>query len=216
MFHLTYKKQGIQRDENGIVIFTNHKKETMKTNFIFVLALIISGVASAQKYGAATQGEITKEWNSTVFSSEKSFAENIKLTPNFSILSKALGDEALLKALENEEMVTIFAITDSGFSILAETTRDSIIGNPRIISSIIKLYTIPGRVDNHSLKRALSTKETVHFATLNGETLSIKEVNGNVVLFDSKNNTATIIASDFYHKNGFFHIVDGVIFPAGE
>ncbi len=188
----------------------------MKTNIIFILALIISGVATAQKYGAATQGEITKEWNGTVFSSEKSFLDNLKLTPSFSILSKALENEALLKALENEEMVTIFAITDSGFSNLPKTTRDSIMGNPKIISSIVKLYAIPGRVDNHSLKKSLLTNGAAYFATLNGEKLGIKEVNGNIVLFDSKNNTATIIASDFYHKNGFFHIVDGIIFPAGE
>lgn len=188
----------------------------MKRNFILILAFIVCGTALAQKYGPSTQGKITKEWNGTVFSSEKSFVENIKEVPDFSMLSKALENEALLKALENEEMVTIFAITDSGFSSLPESTRDSIFGNPTIISSIVKLCAIPGRVDNHSLKKALSNKETAYFATVNGGKLGIKEVNGNIVLFDSKNNTATITASDFYHKNGFFHIVDGVIFPDGK
>jgi hypothetical protein len=39
-------------------------------------------------------------------------------------------------------------------------------------------------------------------------------LNGQVVLFDSEKNIATITASNFYHKNGFFHIIDELVYPS--
>jgi uncharacterized surface protein with fasciclin (FAS1) repeats len=36
------------------------------------------------------------------------------------------------------------------------------------------------------------------------------------MLIDEHKNIARVIAPDYYHKNGFFHIIDGLIFPPSE
>jgi hypothetical protein len=55
-----------------------------------------------------------------------------------------------------------------------------------------------------------------YFTTLSGETIGVKMLDGRVVLFDSEKNIATITASNFYHKNGFFHIINGLLYPSAE
>lgn len=64
------------------------------------------------------------------------------------------------------------------------------------------------------LKGAIKkNKGIAYFATLEGQKLGLKEENGQIVLFDSENNIGVISAYDFYHENGFFHIISGIVYP---
>jgi uncharacterized surface protein with fasciclin (FAS1) repeats len=91
------------------------------------------------------------------------------------------------------------------------------LGNSKIINSVVKYLAVPGRVDSNTLKSEIAKKGgIIYLKTLEGESLGVRETNGELQLVDSENRTATIIAQDFYHKNGFFHIIDGLIFPASE
>lgn len=181
---------------------------------LLLVAILLASSVSAQKYLTKENPHISTNWNENTFSSEKSFVENIKEAPQFSILAQVLKDDALRNALENEEMVTIFATTDEGFNKLPKKMRDSVLGNPKLLAAVIKFQAVPGRLDSYALMDAVKKNDgTAQLSTLEGEKLSIKELNGNLVLFDASNHSATIIASDFYHKNGFFHIIDGLVFP---
>ncbi len=191
----------------------------MRFNNIFIFLFIIgfSTPAFAQKYISSENVEITKEWNGNNFTSTQTFSENIAEAPQFAILSKILKDSKLQSSLEAKEMITIFAITDDAFLQLPKKSRDSIIGNTALMTAMVKYLTIPGRVDSNSLKDEIKKNNgKTYVRTLNGEALGIQENNGKLQLVDSENRTATIVASDFYHKNGFFHIVSGLVFPAVE
>jgi len=185
-----------------------------KYKILFFIALI--GItATAQKYTNTENTTVTKEWNGATFSSTKSFAENISESSDLSLMRKALENETILKALEKEEMITVFAITNKGFSKLQEK-KDSIFDSSqeRLLTAIVKYHVIPGRVDSHSMKKSIERNGgKAYYATLQGENLGIKEENGQLLLVDAQGNTSVISATDFYHKNGFFHIVDGIVFP---
>lgn len=188
-----------------------------KNKFLFIIIAFIGIEASAQKYLSVDNSEISKEWKGSNFTSTKTFADNINEAPQFTILKAILKSDALRQALAKEEMVTIFAITDTAFLELPEKSRDSILGNTKLTNSMVKYVSVPGRVDSYSLKAAIKKNNgQIFLATLNGQEIGVREVDGQLQLIDSEKRTARIIASDFNHKNGFFHIVEGLVFPSME
>ena len=192
----------------------------MKTinHWLLFFALLINTIGFAQKYTKTDTSELSKKWNETTFYASKSFAENITEVPSFSILKKNLELGSSTKEIEDQEMVTIFAMTNNAYEKLLGV-KDSIFDIAPVANriAIIKYHVIPGRVDEHSIKRAIQHKEGIaYFATLQGVKLGIKEENSQLFLVDSFGNTSVISATDFYHKNGFFHIVEGFTLPALE
>lgn len=188
-------------------------------NYVLVFLLLSSCLITAQKYSNTSQDEVTKEWNGNTFSSKKSFFENIEGIQNLSFLIEALQNEDFRNKLESEEMITIFAPLDQSFLKLPKKTSDSIVNysNGDLLKSIVKYHIVPGRIDYHSLLKSIKVNNGIaYFSTIEGEKLGIKEINGELLLFDSKNNTSIIKAYDFYHKNGLFHFVEGIVFPVSE
>ncbi|MFK5983228.1 MAG: fasciclin domain-containing protein [Flavobacteriaceae bacterium] len=182
---------------------------------ILILTILVGTTGIAQKYINKENTNVVKEWKGISFSSTKTIFENIENSADFSMLKTALKNKEILDALKSEEMVTVFAITNNGFEKYKEK-QDSIFSssNAENLKAILKYHFIPGRVDSHSIKKSIERNGgTIYYATLQGEKLGIKEENGQLMLVDSKGNTSLILATDFYHKNGFFHITEGIVFP---
>lgn len=188
-------------------------KDTSLLLFLALSPILVS----AQKYLSKKSPEINIQWNDNSFSSSKTFVENISKAPELSLLTKILKEKSLLESLDKPEMVTIFAITDKAFSTMNKKQRDSVLGNKKLTSSIVKFMTIPGRVDKNVLQIAVKKHGgKAYLTTLNGENLGVTQKDGQLYLIDSEGRLAAITATNFYHKNGLFHIVDGVIFPASK
>ena len=188
--------------------------KTINHRLLF-FALLISTIGFAQKYTKTDTSELSKKWNETTFYASKSFAENITEVPSFSILKKNLELGSSTKEIEDQEMVTIFAMTNNAYEKL-QGVKDSIFDIVPIANriAIIKYHVIPGRVDKRSIKKAIQYKEGIaYFTTLQGVKLGVKEENSQLFLVDSFGNTSVISATDFYHKNGFFHIAEGYVIP---
>ena len=189
----------------------------LKNTFLIILLICFGTTVSAQKYISTKNAEVSKVLGESNFTSSKTFYENIEEAPDFTILAKVLKSDPLRKKLEGQEMVTIFALADEAFLNLSKKTRDSILGNTKLVGSIIKYLAVPGRLDSNSLKNAVEKNGgTAYLTTVEGQRLGIKQEAGQLILFDNHNNIARIIAPDFYHKNGFFHIVNGMIYPPSE
>lgn len=189
--------------------------KTINQRLLF-FALLINTIGFAQKYTKTDTSELSKNWNETTFYASKSFTENITEIPSFSILKKNLELGASTKEIEDQEMVTIFAMTNNAYEKL-KGVNDSVFDIVPITNriAIIKYHVIPGRVDKRSIKKAIQYKGGIaYFMTLQGVKLGIKEENSQLFLVDSFGNTSVISATDFYHKNGFFHIVEGYALPA--
>jgi uncharacterized surface protein with fasciclin (FAS1) repeats len=187
---------------------------------ILLLVFVISGFhVNAQKYTNTDQAVVEKKWKEVTFTSEKTFLENIEAVGELSYISDLIKDEDFRTSLESNEMITIFAPLDRSLLNFPEHERDSILNynNGSVMKSMFKYHIIPGRIDRHSIVKALEVNDgLVYFATLSGEKIGIKELNGNLVLFDSMNNSAIIRETDFYHSQGLFHLVEGMVFPANE
>lgn len=189
----------------------------LKNTSLLLLIIFCPIIVSAQKYLSKAAPEIEVEWKNYSFSSAKTFAENIVVAPEFATLSKILKDKSLMEALEKEEMVTIFAFTEDAFSKMNKKQKDSILGNNKLMISVVKLMTVPGRIDKNGLQIAVEKHNgKASLATLNGEYLGVTQKDNQLFLVDSKGRMAAVTATNFYHKNGLFHIVDGLVFPDSQ
>ncbi len=188
-----------------------------KNTFLLIFILCVGTTVSAQKYLSTKNAEVSKVLGESSFTSSKTFFENIEEAPDFTILAKILRTGSSRKTLESKEMVTIFALADEAFMNLPKKSRDSVLGNNNLVNSIVKYLANSGRLDSNSLKTAVEKNGgKAYLTTVEGQSLEIKEEEGQLVLIDAHNNKAILIAPDFYHKNGFFHIVDGLIFPPSK
>ena len=191
--------------------------KTINQRLLFFI-LLINTIGFAQKYTKTDTSELSKNWNKTTFYASKSFTENITEIPSFSTLKKDLELGSSTKEIEDQEMVTIFAMTNNAYEKL-KGVNDSVFDIVPITNriAIIKYHVIPGRVDKRSIKKAIQYKGGIaYFMTLQGVKLGIKEENSQLFLVDSFGNTSVISATDFYHKNGFFHIVEGYVLPTSD
>tara|TARA_B100000497_G_scaffold22210_1_gene26145 strand:+ start:30723 stop:31304 length:582 start_codon:yes stop_codon:yes gene_type:complete len=191
--------------------------KTINQRLLFFI-LLINTIGFAQKYTKTDTSELSKNWNETTFYASKTFTENITEIPSFSTLKKDLELGSSTKEIEDQEMVTIFAMTNNAYEKL-KGVNDSVFDIVPITNriAIIKYHVIPGRVDKRSIKKAIQYKGGIaYFMTLQGVKLGIKEENSQLFLVDSFGNTSVISATDFYHKNGFFHIVEGYVLPTSD
>lgn len=183
-------------------------------SLLIFLSLCSTG-ASAQKYLSKENPEIETTWKDQSFSSEKTLVKNLEKTSGYTTISKALEDRKIVDALQKEEMVTIFVFSDNAFSKLDDSKRKTILGDKNKMDSVIKYMIVPGRIDKNGLQTAVQKHNgKAYLKTLNGEELGITERGGTLYLINSKGQTAAITDTNFYHKNGLFHMVDGLVLPA--
>lgn len=188
----------------------------MNIKYLFLTIFFFGaiGIGSAQKYLSKKMDEVVTQYKGHTFSSEKTFFENIKDAPELSELAKILEKNPMHMESERVEMVTVFALSNKAFSQLEKKQKDSIIGNKELFKSVVKFYVVPGRIDKHGLQtEAEKHHGSFELSTLNGKNLLVVKKEDNLYLSDENGNLAPIVGTDFYHKHGFFHIVDGWVFP---
>ncbi|MGI9594393.1 MAG: fasciclin domain-containing protein [Patiriisocius sp.] len=185
-------------------------------NFKHILCIVLIGLSSAsmaQKYKSTSNISITKDWQQITFTSDKTLQENIAQSSSFSIMAAILEDQLISNQLSSQEMVTVFVANDSSFLALDETNRKALLSDNQRVSQLVKFHTIPGRVDKNAIEKAISISGGIaYFMTLDGEKLAVSKNKEALTISDSKGNTAVINETDFYHKNGFFHMVEGIAF----
>jgi uncharacterized surface protein with fasciclin (FAS1) repeats len=203
----------------GTVIVYFYRDNTfvmkLKTILFAVCVVVISSTLQAQKYLNTDDVIVTRDYMGVAVSSEKTLVENLEAIPSYSTSAQIFGKFENL--LEEHEMVTVFAPLNDAFNSMSEEDLEAFMADTSRLKTVMSYSVVPGRLDLHAIKKAIGQGGgTAYFATLSGEKLGAKLVGEKVVLFDSENNTATLMASDFYHKDGFLHMVNGLLLPSEE
>jgi len=179
-----------------------------------ILCVIAVSVITAQtKYKSDGGIVVAETYDGTVFTSEKTFVENIAGAGDFTYLNAILEDDSLVEMLGEDEMITVFAPKNVAFDSLEKEKRDSILSNPTLLRNIMKRHVIPGRVDSNSIRTGIAKNDgTIEYTTLAQERISFTlNLKGQIVMYNLS--AAVIISEDYMHKNGFFHVVDGLMLP---
>ncbi len=136
-----------------------------------------------------------------------SIAEIAAGDESFSTLVAALSAAGLVDTLAGEGSFTVFAPTNDAFAALPEGTVEALLEDPAGDLTQILLYHV---VDGAAMAEDVVGLDSV--TTLNGETVSIEVVDGNVVL----NGSVIVTATDIAASNGVIHVIDGVLLPGAE
>jgi len=126
---------------------------------------------------------------------------------SFKTLAAALQAADLVDALKGKGPFTVFAPTDDAFAKLPKGTVANLLKpeNKQALIGVLTYHVVPGDVT------AKSVVKLSNAATLNGQRVDIKVVDGKV-----KVDKATVTATDIMCSNGVIHVIDSVILPSAD
>jgi len=131
---------------------------------------------------------------------------------DFSILVQAVVTADLAGALSGEGPFTVFAPTNDAFVAALEAlgiTAEELLASPDL-GAILTYHVVAGKLMAADVLAAIEAGGgSVMVETLNGASITVEVVDGNVVI----NGTATVTVVDLEAGNGVVHVIDAVILP---
>ena len=123
---------------------------------------------------------------------------------NFQTLVAAVKAAGLVETLKGPGPFTVFAPTDEAFAKLPAGTLETLLKpeNKAQLRSILLYHAVSGKVMSDAVVKLSSAK------TVEGHSIPIKTVNGDVMVNNSHVTKADIVAS-----NGVIHVIDTVLLP---
>lgn len=122
----------------------------------------------------------------------------------FETLVAAVTAAGLVETLKGDGPFTVFAPTDAAFAKLPAGTVEALLVNPDELRRVLTYHVIPGRVMAADVIAAGGANPT----TVQGQPLSIRVVDGKVMV-----NDATVQTADVGATNGVIHVIDTVVLP---
>ncbi len=122
----------------------------------------------------------------------------------FNTLVAAVEAAGLVETLKGDGPFTVFAPTDEAFAALPEGTIATLLQpqNRDQLVAILTYHVVPGAVTAEQVV-GITSAETVQ-----GDTIDISVVDGQVMIDD-----ATVVTADVMADNGVIHVIDTVIMP---
>jgi len=121
---------------------------------------------------------------------------------DFETLVAAVQAAGLVETLSGEGPFTVFAPTDEAFAKLPEGTLEALLNDKEKLTAILTYHVVPGKV------MAADVVGLSSATTVNGQNVSIKVIDGNVMI-----DNAHVVATDIVASNGVIHVIDTVILP---
>lgn len=118
------------------------------------------------------------------------------------MLAAALQAAGLVATLQGPGPFTVFAPTDAAFAKLPAGTVEALLKDKAKLTAILTCHVVAGRVEAKDVVKLTSA------TTVNGAPVTVKVVNGKVLI-----NNATVTAADVQASNGVIHVIDTVILP---
>ncbi|MAV74663.1 MAG: hypothetical protein CME53_10330 [Halieaceae bacterium] len=111
--------------------------------------------------------------------------------------------EDLLDANAN---LTVFAPTNDAFDALPDGALDELLADPDALANVLAYHVYPDTVDSATAIALDGNSITM----LNGESVAVSVVDGNLFV-----NDAQVVAADVEASNGIIHVIDQVLIPTG-
>ncbi|HZH00468.1 MAG TPA: fasciclin domain-containing protein [Flavisolibacter sp.] len=134
----------------------------------------------------------------------KNIVENAVNSSDHTTLVAAVQAAGLAETLSGTGPFTVFAPTNAAFNKLPAGTVDNLVKpeNKEQLTKILTYHVVPGAL------RAADLKDGQKLKTVQGQELTVKIVNGTVMI-----DGATVSIADVISSNGVTHVIDGVIMP---
>lgn len=185
----------------------------LKLLLLLVFLTTVNIGFSQNKYKTTDEREITKAYGEYMTSSKVALSENLFDIPEFSQVATLFEIVNFEEMIKNEEMVTVFLSDNSAFDHFSEKERKAFlsVSNKEFLKDIVSYYVIPGRVDEHSIRKAITDGAgSASFRTLNGKTVRFLLDGNQIVMYADNDSKSKILNTNFRFNKGFFHITDGL------
>jgi uncharacterized surface protein with fasciclin (FAS1) repeats len=146
----------------------------------------------------------------------KPIPENAAAAPNLTTLVTALKAADLVATLSGPGPFTVFAPTNDAFGRLAAGTVDTLMkpANKATLVKVLTYHVVPGTITLEQLKQQIAAGGgTATLTTVEGEALSVTDLNGAIQLTDVNGNKSYVEVPDVRQSNGVVHVVNGVLIP---
>ncbi|SEH18654.1 Uncaracterized surface protein containing fasciclin (FAS1) repeats [Sphingopyxis sp. YR583] len=142
-------------------------------------------------------------------------ALEIAAKPDHKTLATALTAAGVSDKLAGQPF-TLFAPTDQAFAAVPQPMTDWLMnpGNTESLAKVLTYHVVPGRVTAEDLFAKIKAgggKATL--ATVEGETLTFTEVEGNIKVDGTQGSSGFITQADVEQSNGNIHVINGVLMP---
>ena len=121
----------------------------------------------------------------------------------FSTLQSLVTQAGLVDTLVAAQDITVFAPTNDAFAKVPQSTLDSLLANPSLLTRVLTYHVVPQRIQSGDIPMG----ET-DVTSLSGDHLTV--VNNGMSV---RVNNSTVIKADIMASNGIIHCIDSVLIP---
>jgi uncharacterized surface protein with fasciclin (FAS1) repeats len=139
---------------------------------------------------------------SFAFAADKDIVDTAVGAGSFKTLVSLVQKAELVDTLKGKGPFTVLAPSDKAFAKLPKALVEKIVGDKKLLTSILTYHVIAGNVMSTDLKNGLKAK------TVQGEMVKVS-IKGKGVKF----NKSTVEAADIKASNGVIHVIDTVLLP---
>ncbi|HEX7888857.1 MAG TPA: fasciclin domain-containing protein [Ramlibacter sp.] len=148
----------------------------------------------------------------------KDIIDNAMHSRDHTTLVAAVKAAGLVDTLKGSGPFTVFAPTNTAFSMLPAGTVDMLLKaeNKAMLTQVLTYHVVPGRIDAAVLADQIRAGGGhAMLKTASGGMLTAAMRGKDVVIWDAKGNAAVVTTADVYQSNGVIHVVDKVLMPGG-
>jgi uncharacterized surface protein with fasciclin (FAS1) repeats len=165
-----------------------------RISMVAVLAISLAvGAATAAAGPATTTGSKM---------AQKNIVQTAVAAGQFKTLASLLTKAGLAGTLQGKGPFTVFAPTDAAFAKVPKATLAALAKNKTKLRAVLLYHVVKGTVTAAQAMKLRSAK------TLQGKSLSIRVVNGKVIVAG-----ATVVKPNVMASNGVIHVINKVLIP---
>ena len=187
-----------------------------------VMNIVIASLAIASIAGAKGVQDARMQSGNVMVGGEamlpmKNIVQNAVNSKDHTTLVAAVKAAGLVDTLASAGPFTVFAPTNSAFSLLPEGTVDTLLKpeNKATLTKVLTYHVVAGRIDSRELRsRIRKGNGTAELTTVAGGKLwAMMNGPANIMIKDEKGGIANISTYDVYQSNGVIHVTDRVLLP---
>lgn len=141
----------------------------------------------------------------------KDIIDNAVASKDHTTLVAAVKAAGLVETLKGPGPFTVFAPTNAAFAALPKGTVDGLLKPEKKadLTKVLTYHVVAGNLDSTALMaRIKQGGGKAALTTVQGETLTARQVGKGITLTDSKGGTARVTIADVRQSNGVIHVVD--------
>ena len=142
---------------------------------------------------------------------DKDIVDNAVNAKNVTTVVSLVQKAGLVDTLKSTGPFTVFAPNNDAFDAVPKATLDKISGDMNLLKTVLTYHVVPGTYTSADLRAMAASGQTVK--TVQGETLSFKMKDGNVVVVDHTGQEVMIETADVISSNGVTHVIRNVLLP---